>query len=66
MSKIKSLSEVQRAQIVALQGKNLSELQISAQMGCSKTAVHQAIAKYQECGSYTDQKRAGRTQITTA
>ena len=48
MGKKKSLSEVQRAQIVALHGQNLSERLISAQMGCSKTAVHQAIAKYQE------------------
>jgi len=40
MGKNKSLSEVQRAQIVVLHGHNLSERQISAQMGCSKTAVH--------------------------
>ena len=54
MSKKKSLSEVQRAQIVALHGQNLSERQISAKMGCSKTAVHQVIAKYQQDGSYTN------------
>ena len=66
MGKKKSLSEVRRAHIVALLGQNLSERQISAQMGCSKTAVHQAIAKYQEYGSYIDQKRTGRPQITTA
>ena len=39
MGKKKSLSEVQRAQIVALHGQNLFERQISAEMGCSKTAV---------------------------
>ena len=66
MGKKKSLSEVQRAQIVALHGQNLSERQISAQMGCSKTAVHQAIAKYQQDGSYTDSKRTGRPRVTTA
>ena len=54
------------AQIVALPGQNLSERQISAQMGCSKTAVHQAIAKYQQDGSYTDKKRTGRPRVTTA
>ena len=54
MGKKKSLSEFQRAQIVALHGQNLSKRQISAQIGCSKTAVHQAIAKYQQDGSYTD------------
>ena len=66
MGKKKSLSEVQRAQIVALQGENLSERQISAQMGCSKTGVHEAIAKYQQDGSYTDKKRTGRLRVTTA
>ena len=66
MGKKKSLSEVQRAQIVALHGQNLSERLISAQMGCSKTAVHQAIAKYQEDGSYTDRKRSGRPRVSTA
>ena len=35
-------------------------------MGCSKTAVHQAIAKYQQDGSYTDKKRTGRPRVTTA
>ena len=66
MGKKKSLSEVQRAQIVALHCQNLSERQISAQMGCSKTAVHQAIAKYQQDDSYTDKKRTGRPRVITA
>ena len=66
MGKKKSLSEVQRAQIVALHGQNLSERQISAQLGCSKTAVHQAIAKYQQDGSNTDKKRTGRPRVTIA
>ena len=35
-------------------------------MGCSKTAVHQAIAKYQQDGSYTDKKSTGRPRVTTA
>ena len=65
VGKKKSLNEVQRAQIVALHGQNLSERQISAQMGCSKTAVHQAIAKYQQDGSYADKKRTGRPRVTT-
>ena len=66
MGKKKSLSEVQKAQIVALHGQNLSERQISAQMGCSKTAVHQANAKYQQDGSNTDKKRTGRPRVITA
>ena len=66
MGKKKSLSEVQRAQIVALHGQNLSERQMSAQMGCTKTAVHQAIAKYQRDGFYTDKKRTERPRVTTS
>ena len=65
IGKKKSLSEVQRAQIVALHGQNQSERQVSAQMGCSKTAVNQAIAKYQQVGSYTDKERTGRPRVTT-
>ena len=65
MGKKKSLSEVQRGH-TALHSQNLSKRQISAQMGCSKTAVHQAIAKYQQDGSYTDKKRTGRSHVTTA
>ena len=52
--------------MVALHAQNLSERQISAQMGCGKTAVHQAIAKYQQDGSRTDKKRAGKPCVTTA
>ena len=66
MGKKKSLSKVQRAQIVALHGQNLSERQISAQMWCSKTAMPQAIAKYQQDGSYIDKKRTGRPRVITA
>ena len=66
MGKKKSLRVFQRASIVALHGQNLSESQISAQTGCSKTAVHQAIAKYQQDGSRTDKKRTGRSRVTTA
>ena len=35
-------------------------------MGCSKTVVQQAIAKYQQDGSYTDKKRTGRPRVTTS
>ena len=35
-------------------------------MECSKTAVHQAIAKYQQDGFYTVKKRTGRPHVTTA
>ena len=66
MGKKKSLSVVQSAQKLALYGQNLSERQISAQMRCTKTAVHQAITEYQQDGSYIDIKKTGRPRITTA
>ena len=54
MGKKKPSNDIQRAQIVALHGLNLCERQISAQMRRSKTVVHEAIAKYQQDGSYID------------
>ena len=46
--------------------KNLSELQISAQMRYSKAAMHQGIAKFQQDRSHTKKKKTGRPRITTA
>ena len=65
MGKKKSLSEVQRVQMVTLHGQNLSKRQImSPQIGCSKTRVNQSIYKYQNEGSYTDRKKTGRPRTT--
>ena len=66
MGKKKSLSDVQRARIIALHGQILSELQIFPQMRNSRAAMHQEIAKCQQDGSYTDKKKTGRPQIATA
>jgi len=41
MGRKKSLSEVQRGQIVALHNEGLSECNIAAKLKVSKTAVHQ-------------------------
>ena len=41
MGRKKSLSEVQRGQIVALHNEGLSECNIAANLKVSKTAVHQ-------------------------
>jgi len=41
MGRKKSLSEVQRGQIVALHNEGLSERKIAAKLKVSKTAVHQ-------------------------
>ena len=34
-------------------------------LGCSKTAVHQAIVKFNKLGTYADAKRSGRLRETT-
>lgn len=65
MGKKASLSEVQRAQVVTLHKEGYSERSISERVGCSKTAVHQAVAKFQMEGTYTDAKRPGRPRKTS-
>jgi len=61
----KSLSEVQRGQIVALHNEGLSEHKIAAKLKVSKTAVHQSIKKFNQHGSYKDLHRRGRPRKTT-
>lgn len=65
MGKKASLSEVKRAQIVILHNEGVSERQISKKVGCSKTAVHQAVVKFKSCASYADKKKSGRPRKTT-
>ena len=61
-----SLTEVQRARIVLLNQEGYSERQISKAKKCSKTTVLNALAKFKNSGSYSDNKRSGRPQKTTA
>ncbi|KAG1664956.1 putative glycosyltransferase STELLO1 [Nymphon striatum] len=65
MGRKKSLSEVQRGQIVALHNEGLSERKIAAKLKVSKTAVHQSIKKFKQYGSYKDLHRSGRPRKTT-
>ena len=60
MGRKSSLTEVQRARIVLLNQEGYSERQISKAEKCSKTAVHNALAKFKNSGSYSDNKRSGR------
>ena len=60
----KSLSEVQRAQMVTLRGEELSKRQISIKIKFRKTAVHQAIMKFQLYSLCKDLKRSGRPRRT--
>ena len=65
MGKKSSLSDVRRAQIVALHNEGYSERSISERVGCSKNAVHNAVVKFRKSGTYSDAKRSGRPRKTT-
>ena len=43
----------------------LSEREISRQMNVSKTAVHNAIKKFQNKGTFKDSKKSGRPRISS-
>ena len=61
----KSLTEVQRAQIVILHKEGVSKHQIAARLNVSKTGVHQAITKHVFEGIFCDRKRSGRPRKTS-
>ena len=65
MGKNVPLSEVQQAQIEALHKEGYSERLISEKMKCSKSAVYNAVAKFQNTGSYSTGKKSGRPRKTT-
>ena len=65
MGKNCSLSEVQRSQIVVLHKEEQTERQIGERLGRRETAVHQAIVKFKELGTYADAKRSSRPRKTT-
>jgi len=65
MGKKRSLSEAQRAQIVILCQEGYTERAISERLAVSKSAVHQAVIMFKNCGSYSDCKRSGRLRKTT-
>ena len=58
MGRKSSLTEVQRARNVLLNQEGYSERQINKAEKCSKTAVHNALAKFKNSGSYSDNKRS--------
>ena len=65
MDKKRSPSEAQRAQIVILCQEGYIERAISERLAVSKTAVHQAVVKFKNCGSYSDCKSSSRPWKTT-
>ena len=64
MGKKPSLSSEKRAQIVTLSNLNFSVREIARKVKVSKTAVHNAITKYQNEGIFSDRKRSGRPKVT--
>ena len=60
-----SLSTEERDQIVTLSNLKFSVRQIAKKMKVSKTAVLNAIMKYQNEGVFIDRKRSGRPRVTT-
>ena len=65
MDKKLSLSDVQRAQIVALYKEGYSERSISERIKRSKNAVHNAVLKFKKTGTYSDAKRSGCPRKST-
>ena len=67
MGKKQSLSREERAQILTLSNLKFSARQIAKKMKVNKTAMHNAIMKYQNEGIiFTDRKRSGRPRVTTS
>ena len=65
MGKKQSLSAEEQAQIVTLRNLKFSVRQIAEKMKVSKTAVYNAIMKYQNEGVFINRKRSGRSRVTT-
>jgi len=65
MGKKQSLSGAQQAQIMILRQEGCTEHAISERLAVSKTAVHQAVVNFKNCGTYSDCKMSGRPRKTT-
>ena len=50
---------------MVLHQEGYSERAISGKLKCSKTAVHNAVVKFANSGTYSDRKRSGRPRKTT-
>lgn len=64
MGKKLSLSEVERAQVVVLHQEGFSERAISKKLKRGKTAVHNAVVKLANSGTYSDRQRSGLPRKT--
>ena len=62
----KQLSEIKRAQIVALSGEGYSQVEIARKMECSRKGVQTTIKRYKETKSFKNRKGQSRKKSTTA
>ena len=62
----KQLSEIKKAQIVALSGEGYSQVEIARKMECSRKGVQTMIKRYKETKSFKNRKGQGRKNSTTA
>ena len=62
----KQLSEIKRAQIVALSGEGYSQVEIARKMECSRKGVQTMIKRYKETKSFKNRKGQGHRKSTTA
>ena len=58
-------TKFQRTQIGTLHGEGYTERDIAAKLHRSKRAVHNAIVKFNACGTFHDRKRSGCPRKTT-
>ena len=66
MGKKQSFITEERSQIVTLSSLKFSGRQIVKNMKIRKTAVYNAIMKYQNEGFFIDRKRFGQPKFTTS
>ena len=59
----KQLSEIKRAQIVALFGEGYSQIEIAMKMECSRKGVQTTIKRYNETKSFKNRKGQGRKKV---
>ena len=60
------LSEIKKAQIVALSGEEYSQIEIARKMECSRKGVQTTIKRYKETKSFKNRKGQGRKKSQTA
>ena len=65
MGEMRRLSLAERAKSVVLNKEGNSERQISKKLKFSETAIHQAIVKFRNFGSFQDLHTSGRPKVTS-